>query len=99
MKTLKINRQIDQLGRIVIPREFRLALRVQPGDMLELSFFADSILIQRADSAQAVRDTLNSLREAARSSGRDTPELMDKIAEVEAMLCGGEGEGPAHDRP
>ena len=37
MKTIGVTRRIDDLGRVVIPKEFRQALRIRIGDLVEIS--------------------------------------------------------------
>lgn len=46
MKPLGIVRQIDALGRVVIPKELRRTLEITPGDSLEL-FIEDNTVILR----------------------------------------------------
>ncbi len=38
MKTTGVIRRIDELGRIVIPKEIRKNLRIKNGDSLEIFF-------------------------------------------------------------
>ena len=50
VKTLKatgIVRRIDDLGRVVIPKEIRQALRIREGDPLEIFTDGEVILIRR----------------------------------------------------
>lgn len=50
-----ITRRIDDLGRIVIPREFRKALRIREGDLMELTVVkgSPSILITKIAEDEA----------------------------------------------
>jgi AbrB family transcriptional regulator (stage V sporulation protein T) len=50
VKTLKatgIVRRIDDLGRVVIPKEIRRTLRIREGDPLEIFADGEVILIRR----------------------------------------------------
>ena len=47
MKSTGIIRRIDELGRIVIPREIRRSLRVREGDSLELGVEGDNIVLKK----------------------------------------------------
>lgn len=42
-----ITRRIDSLGRIVLPKEFRKKLRINDGELLELSVMGDEIVIKK----------------------------------------------------
>lgn len=70
MKDTGITRRIDQLGRIVIPREIRKVLRIKEGDTLEFYSEKDQIVIKKyspvavlADNAQAVAHGIKELTE------------------------------------
>lgn len=52
-ETTGIVRRIDDLGRIVIPKEMRQTLRIKEGDSLEISINGEVILIRRAEAAQS----------------------------------------------
>ena len=63
MKALGIIRRVDDLGRIVIPREIRNALRIKEGEPLEIFTDRDdygnaSIILQKCgqDPTLSVRD-------------------------------------------
>lgn len=47
MKTTGIVRKIDNLGRIVIPRETRGILQMDTGDALEIFVEQDTIILQK----------------------------------------------------
>lgn len=45
---LNFVRRIDELGRIVIPKEIRGKLRIESGELLDLNISDDSLVIKRA---------------------------------------------------
>jgi transcriptional pleiotropic regulator of transition state genes len=47
MRTTGICRKIDELGRIVVPSEYRNALDLSGGDDLEISMEGNRIILQR----------------------------------------------------
>lgn len=44
-------RTIDELGRIVVPIEFRNALNVKPGDFFDMELNGESIIISKVNPA------------------------------------------------
>ena len=63
---LGMTRRIDQLGRIVIPAEFRRMLDIEAGDVLEMSMAGEKLMIGKADPVCAIcggRRKLVELRE------------------------------------
>ena len=47
MKTTGIIRRIDDLGRIVIPKELRKTLRIKTGESLEIFVEGDDIILKK----------------------------------------------------
>lgn len=47
MKATGIVRDMDKLGRIVIPMELRRTMRIQPGDPIEIFTNDDSIVLKK----------------------------------------------------
>ena len=47
MKATGIVRRIDDLGRIVIPKEIRRTMRIREGDPLEIFTDGDSIIMRK----------------------------------------------------
>lgn len=47
MKATGIVRNIDELGRIVIPKELRRTMQIQPGDPIEIFTNDDSIVLKK----------------------------------------------------
>ena len=51
-----ITRRIDELGRIVIPKELRNELRIKSGDNLEISVSNDIILLKKFSCLKKIKD-------------------------------------------
>ena len=51
MKATGIVRRIDDLGRVVIPKEIRRTMRIREGDPLEIFLDGDHIVLQKYQPA------------------------------------------------
>lgn len=47
MKTTGITRRIDELGRIVIPKEIRKNMHLKTGELLEIFLNDDTIMLKK----------------------------------------------------
>lgn len=47
MRTMGIVRRIDELGRIVIPKEVRKRLRMDSGDLVDISIEEESVILSK----------------------------------------------------
>ena len=56
MKTTGIIRRIDDLGRIVIPKELRRSLRIKNGDTLEVFVDNDSIILKKYSPMESIEE-------------------------------------------
>ncbi len=56
MKTTGVIRRIDELGRIVIPKEIRKNLRVKNGESLEIFVESDSIILKKFSQIESLED-------------------------------------------
>ena len=56
MKTTGIIRRIDDLGRIVIPKELRRNLRIKNGDTLEVFVDMESIVLKKYSPIESIED-------------------------------------------
>ncbi len=56
MKTTGIVRRIDELGRIVIPKEIRKSLRIKDGENLEISIDDKSIVLRKYSLMKKTED-------------------------------------------
>ena len=50
MKSTGITRPVDELGRIVIPKEIRRSFKIQNRDLLEIYIEGDSIVLRKTDA-------------------------------------------------
>lgn len=63
MKFSGISRPIDELGRIVIPKEIRTALEISPKDEIEIYIENDRIILKKTKPACAICGGENGLIE------------------------------------
>ena len=61
MNTTGIVRRIDDLGRVVIPKEIRKSLRIKDGEPLEIMVSDDKIILKKYSSIEDVYMLLNNL--------------------------------------
>lgn len=68
-------RRIDDLGRIVIPKEVRLRLKIEEGDPLDLNLNGETVVIKKHydDKLDELQDNIALLEDA---------ELRDKLWKV-----------------
>ncbi len=64
MKQTGIIRRIDELGRIVIPKEIRNNLRLRSGENLEIYFNDDSIIMKKFSMIKRMSDLAQELTDA-----------------------------------
>ena len=87
-----IVRRVDELGRVVIPKEVRRAMKIKDGDPLEIFRDKDKLVLVKyapEDEKQDAVDTLNEwLKDAEQSAALTDIErmtfkmLLDKVASV-----------------
>lgn len=56
MKTTGVVRRIDDLGRIVIPKEIRKTLRIKDGESLEIFLDSDNIILKKYSRLDDIND-------------------------------------------
>lgn len=71
MKETGVVRRIDELGRIVIPKEIRKRLRVGPGDMLDIYTDEDSITLKKYSVLDDFFEGISDVAKALKSDERD----------------------------
>lgn len=72
MKSLGMVRTVDQLGRIVIPKEIRATMNIEPGSVMEIFTDNDGIVFKKYDRG-SITDKLVELKNMVGG------ELIDKI--------------------
>ncbi len=63
MKTTGIVRKIDDLGRVVIPREIRRNLGIREGDLFAFYTDEDEIILRKYDASIGLRELVRRLEE------------------------------------
>lgn len=61
MKSTGVLRRIDELGRIVIPKEIRKNLRISNGEALEIFVEEDQIILKKASLIKYKKNCTNML--------------------------------------
>lgn len=88
MKETGIIRRMDDLGRIVIPKEIRRLFNLNEGDALELFLHEQGVFYKKYDPAKPVKACLTTLKEAVMDEPalQRADEVMQKISELEDLL-------------
>ena len=92
MKATGIVRRIDDLGRVVIPKEIRRACNIREGDPLQI-FLQDGAVVLKKYNPTYRDDLMATLQDAADyynnyEDDRVTAEHLRKIAkEIDALLA------------
>lgn len=90
MEKYGIVRRIDDLGRIVIPREIRRDMGITEGDPLEIVKTDEGILVRPYPKANGIRAYIRNLKDAIRETdwldSDDMEQLVGMVKEMEEML-------------
>lgn len=70
MKSTGVVRRIDELGRIVVPKEMRRVLRIREGDTLEISADSESITLKKYSLVGSIDNFIIQYVEAVHSSSK-----------------------------
>lgn len=83
-----IIRRIDDLGRIVIPREIRNVLRIRENDSLEMFVRDNAVVLVKYSARKPVLETLDVLQELVQKdlNLKCGWELLARIREMSVML-------------
>lgn len=86
MKATGIVRRIDELGRVVIPKEIRRTLRIKEGDPLEIFTERDELMLKKYSPIA----TLDKFSEATARTLNDLSGLLTLISDTDEILsaCG-----------
>ena len=83
MKATGIVRRIDDLGRVVIPKEIRRTLDIKEGDPLELFIEGDVVCFQRYVATDEYKGRIDRLIELIKNDGE--PSLQNKKTVLSAL--------------
>lgn len=88
MKATGIIRRIDELGRIVIPKELRRILHIKDGDPIEIFTAKDGVIaLRKYEPSNSVLSYLERLEARINNEEfRHKNKMLVKIAELEALL-------------
>lgn len=85
-----IIRRIDDLGRIVIPREIRRDMGISEGDALEIMRTDEGVLVRPYLKANGMRSYARNLKDAIRDTDwlkdEDREQLIGMVRELESMM-------------
>lgn len=62
MKSTGIVRRVDDLGRVVIPKEIRRDLKIKEGEPLELFLEGRAVCFRKFDKTLCAQESLNELK-------------------------------------
>ena len=88
MKATGIVRRIDELGRIVIPKELRRTLHIKADDPIEIFTAEDGVIaLRKYEPSNSVLSYLERLEALINNEEfRHKNKMLVKIAELEALL-------------
>ena len=87
MKATGIVRRVDDLGRVVIPKEIRRSLKIREGDPLEIFIEKNCVCFQKYSALGSMDDeTLRIALAMAKNSGLQSIAIYDTVSK----LCGTE---------
>lgn len=88
MKATGIIRRIDDLGRVVIPREIRRTMRIKEGDPLEIFINDSGVMFKKYYAYVSVKSLLDDLKEVIQDEDdlKCKNDLLQKFSEIDLLL-------------
>jgi len=89
MKAIGIIRRIDDLGRVVIPKEIRRTLRIREGDPLEIIVNEDMVCYRKYDTVADVKTLMSELIAQIQDSdlnGKRLDEILKHVRYVDECI-------------
>lgn len=89
MKETGIVRRIDELGRVVIPKEIRKTLRIKEGDPLEIYTDKEDLLFKKYSPMAKIEDVASDMAESLYAVNERTAIICDneKIVSAKGNKC------------
>lgn len=82
LKSTGIVRKIDQLGRLVIPKELRRNLGINEYDGVEIYMDGDLIVLKKVDVKNSYVDQLENIEKMMRGSGSFLPDELQTAVDL-----------------
>ncbi|MBR2870757.1 MAG: AbrB/MazE/SpoVT family DNA-binding domain-containing protein [Clostridia bacterium] len=76
-------RRVDDLGRLVIPKELRKTLRIKSGDAIQISKDGDNLLLRKYSPTQGIMATVQSVADSIFESTGKTCMITD----TDRVIC------------
>ena len=89
MKSTGIVRRIDDLGRVIIPKEIRKTLQIHEGDPLEIFIQGRAVCFKKYDKTLSIRESVCDVKDLLREEGvseRFSPEETQVIESVLSLI-------------
>jgi AbrB family looped-hinge helix DNA binding protein len=91
IELIGIKRSVDDLGRVVLPREIRQKLRIREGTSLEIFATTDGVFLKKCYSDSDLSDMVQNLDEAVDVACVDlgvetTGNIREHIREIQRLL-------------
>ena len=93
MKSTGIIRRIDDLGRIVIPKEIRKNFRIKEGDNLEIFVSGEEVILRKYSMMNKINDLASELSEYISECIKRREKMVEnhfkelKFVEGDALTC------------
>lgn len=84
MKTTGIIRRVDDLGRIVLPREVRRKVGITEGTLIEIFTDSDGIVLKKHNTSEELMNLVSVLGEAIDNSIDDLEE--EKMSAIRGYI-------------
>lgn len=82
MKETGISRSIDELGRIVVPRDIRRQLGIVEGDAFDVCVGPDGVYFRKMDENRNIKHAVDALAEAVNDKNYDDPSCYARLAPI-----------------
>lgn len=87
MKASGLVRRVDDLGRVVIPKEIRRILCVSEGDPLEIFYDESNVCFRKYNANANYINNLRSIKNVMHVDPEfDNPEVFNKMKEILSLL-------------
>lgn len=87
MKSTGIVRRIDDLGRVIVPKEIRRTMRIKEGDPLELFMEGEYVCFRKYSTAPELKGAIDGLHEVIYDENSPVAGLpAEQAASIKALL-------------